>query len=297
MQSNRKTRRYSKTKNGLSLLSGLGTGAVLMYLFDPKEGRQRRQHLGETAGEALHGTGQVLSDTWGTLSDGTRQLSHDVAGYAASQGSETNEAVQGIVRRTAEIGRDMADRARRLGRDASSRAQSYRPSYFSRPEEHSYPIATHSLTALGCLALGLGAMYLFDPQRGNQRRAVLRDRMMRAVRETGDTFHVTGRHLRNKAYGAVAETRAKFSHENITDEQLSARVRSELGRAVSNPGAIEVTADQGRVTVRGPVRSREANSLISTISSIRGVQSVDNQLQSHDEPGSIPDLQGTSSSS
>src|SRR4051794_23833821 len=38
-------------KTGASVLGGLGIGALLMYLFDPEEGQQRRGYLTEAASD------------------------------------------------------------------------------------------------------------------------------------------------------------------------------------------------------------------------------------------------------
>ena len=83
-----------------------------------------------------------------------------------------------------------------------------------------------------------------------------------------------------------------FKSEDVPDDVLVSRLRSKMGRVVSHPRAIEITANQGRVTLRGQVLASEANDLISCISSASGVREVDNRLEVHEEVGNVPSLQG-----
>jgi hypothetical protein len=62
-----------------------------------------------------------------------------------------------------------------------------------RDEDHHY--IGQTAFALGSLALGAGAVYLFDPDQGQQRRARLIERTTYSVREVGDFFRKTGRRL------------------------------------------------------------------------------------------------------
>src|SRR5436305_390394 len=53
-----RARRPAPTESGLLVLAGIGIGALLMYLFDPALGRQRRAFL---ANRTAHGS-RVLQD-------------------------------------------------------------------------------------------------------------------------------------------------------------------------------------------------------------------------------------------
>jgi osmotically-inducible protein OsmY len=150
---------------------------------------------------------------------------------------------------------------------------------------------------LGAL-VGAGLMYFLDPDRGRRRRALLRDQIAHAGNELeglGDAVASQARHLTNQAGGMVAETRARVMREEVDDVTLTARVRSELGRLVSNPSSIGVSADHGRITLTGPILTREVDSLIDGVESIRGVADVINRLQVHEQPGDVPGLQGRNS--
>jgi osmotically-inducible protein OsmY len=69
-------------------------------------------------------------------------------------------------------------------------------------------------------------------------------------------------------------------------------VRSKIGRVVSHPGAIEIAADQGSVTLRGPILAGEVDGLLSCVSSVKGVKGVENLLEAHEQAGGVPGLQG-----
>ena len=138
------------------------------------------------------------------------------------------------------------------------------------------------------LAMGAGLMYLLDPQRGRRRRARIRDKVVHGAHEIEDakgTIASRARHLRNRARGAVAETRAKLRTDEVDDPVLEGRVRSQLGRLVPDPSGIHVSAEHGRVTLRGTTRSSAVASLIEGIQNIPGVHDVINRMQAEETAG------------
>ena len=78
----------------------------------------------------------------------------------------------------------------------------------------------------------------------------------------------------------------------MDDARLLERVRARLGRVCSHPRAIDVEAQGGQVTLRGPVLSSEVQDLLSAAAGVRGVRSVINELEPHDSPEGVPALQG-----
>lgn len=144
---------------------------------------------------------------------------------------------------------------------------------------------------------GAGLMYLFDPQQGKRRRALLRDQWVKFQNQAQSTAEATQKQIEDRAQGLVAETRSRLENEPVSDETLVARVRSEMGRVVSHPGALEVTASGGRVTLRGNILADEVSRVMQAVRMVQGVTNVDNQLRIHQEPGDIPDLQGGSTTS
>lgn len=142
-------------------------------------------------------------------------------------------------------------------------------------------------------AIGAGAMYLLDPGRGARRRALIRDQMVRASHKTADGLDALSRDVANRARGIVAETRGILSHESVGGRKLQERVRAELGRVVSHPHAIDVTAtDDGCVCLTGPILTEEADTAIAAIQSVHGVCAVEDRLERHATPEGVPSLQG-----
>jgi osmotically-inducible protein OsmY len=146
---------------------------------------------------------------------------------------------------------------------------------------------------VGGIGLGAALMYLFDPDRGRRRRALIRDKVEGAANKTSDYAEKMSRDLRNRAYGVVAETKSMFRHEEVTDDVLVDRVRAKLGRYPVHVGAIDVTAQNGNVTLRGPILDNEFADVVRAVRSVRGVKGIDNQLEVNAEKGNIPSLQGT----
>ncbi|HEX7773929.1 MAG TPA: BON domain-containing protein [Pyrinomonadaceae bacterium] len=139
------------------------------------------------------------------------------------------------------------------------------------------------------LGLGTGLMYLLDPDRGRRRRALLRDKCMWAARKTGEGIKVTARDLRNRTQGI---THLHSSSEPVDDRKLAERVRSKLGRVVSHPGAIQVDAQNGAVTLSGPILVEEMPELLACVNRVNGVNQVINNLEAHEQTDNHPALQG-----
>lgn len=62
--------------------------------------------------------------------------------------------------------------------------------------------ARNSLVGAG---IGAGLMFLLDPARGNRRRALIRDKMIYAVRKTRDTAGAARRDVGNRLYGMTRQ--------------------------------------------------------------------------------------------
>ena len=142
------------------------------------------------------------------------------------------------------------------------------------------------------LGLGTGIMYLLDPDRGKRRRALLRDKCARAARKTGEGMEVTARDLRNRTQGIITDIQSRFSSEPPDDSVLVERVRSKLGRIVSHPGAVEIIAQNGNVTLQGPILANEVDDLLSCVKHVHGVNDVVNNLEVHEHADNHPALQG-----
>jgi uncharacterized membrane protein len=113
--------------------------------------------------------------------------------------------------------------------------------------------------ALTAALFGAAGMFLLDPTEGRRRRAVLRDRV---------------------AHGA-----ARLTTREVSDAVLLDRVRTRLGRVVSVPHAVAVSARDGAVTLTGTVSPHEHGRLVLAASLVPGVVDVVDHLESRVELG------------
>jgi len=152
-------------------------------------------------------------------------------------------------------------------------------------------------TTLGLIsgaAIGAGLMYLADPDRGNRRRSGVRDKVAHGFHSVGSVVDKGIRDLRNRVRGTAAETWSAVKPANVSDEILVERVRAKIGRSISHPSAIEVTAKQGKIILSGPVLESEADDLIDAAYSVRGVRDVESRIETHRTSEDAPGLQGHS---
>lgn len=140
--------------------------------------------------------------------------------------------------------------------------------------------------------LGAGMTYFLDPDRRARRRARVLGGLAHAVNLTGRGVGATSRDALHRAYGTAASARSVLRRDRVTDPVLAQRVRAKLGRLVSHPHALEVTASDGTVTLAGPILQREAPHLIRAVRRMRGVCDVVDQLEKHEQAGNVPSLQG-----
>lgn len=77
---------------------------------------------------------------------------------------------------------------------------------------------------LGGLSLGMGLMYLLDPEKGAGRRNVVRGFMEDYGRQTGDFVDDTRRTLGRQAQAALARARVPFRRQPGLGEQLRTQV-------------------------------------------------------------------------
>src|SRR4030095_8355876 len=146
-----------------------------------------------------------------------------------------------------------------------------------------------AVTAAAAAAAGAAAMYYLDPMTGRRRRAIVRDRPVGLSHEAGPYALAQGRRAADHLRGAAARGRAMlWRSPPASDAQLRERIRSRLGRISSRPRAIEVDVDQGCVCLRGVIAADEVGPLLTLVSSLPGVERVDNLLIP-DEPPDLPE--------
>jgi osmotically-inducible protein OsmY len=146
-------------------------------------------------------------------------------------------------------------------------------------------------TIVSGVGLGAALMYLLDPDKGRRRRALLRDRAVHVFHKTADGLYYASRGVAQRAEALSARTRSLLTQCWVSDEVLAERVRSRIGHVVSHPGAIEVTAEDGRVILAGPILAGEVEELLTSVSRVPGVTGLENRLEVHEEAGHVPALQ------
>jgi uncharacterized membrane protein len=140
--------------------------------------------------------------------------------------------------------------------------------------------------------VGAGFLYYFDPVLGNRRRALVRDQINHGFNKAGDAIDATVRDMQNRAYGLFAEARGCLTSDHADDEIIAQRVRSKMGRHVSHPSSIEVSAHNGVVHLNGPILAHEVDDLVCAVKSVRGVEDVVDNLEIHESAENISALQG-----
>ena len=147
------------------------------------------------------------------------------------------------------------------------------------------------------IALGAGSAFFLDPQQGRRRRALLRDRMARTTREAREFGDAAARDLRGRAQGLSTQLRAQarsLRGAPASDDTLVQRVRAKLGRYVSHPHAIRVSAQNGYVTLSGDILAGEHARLLQALRSVSGVRDCADRLDVHASAEGISALQGGS---
>ncbi|MBZ5506640.1 MAG: SRPBCC family protein [Acidobacteriia bacterium] len=144
----------------------------------------------------------------------------------------------------------------------------------------------------GAYGAGLLTMYFLDPQRGKRRRAELGDTLTHSKHELEKFAGRLSRDVENRTEGVLAEAQRLFQHVPTSDYVLEQRVHTALGRVVSHPSAIEVSAKDGSVFLTGWVLTEEAEDVERAVASIEGVKDFTSYLNTSTGPEHIPGLQG-----
>jgi BON domain len=145
------------------------------------------------------------------------------------------------------------------------------------------------------IAIGAGLMYFLDPRRGNARLATIRQKATRAAHEVEGAARIGARDLEHRASGLAARLQRVFGEResNVSDDVLVARVRAKLGHVCSHPDAIDVAAKGGGcIELKGPILQDEAEQVLSAIQRVRGVRTIDDDLELHERSGDVPGLHG-----
>ena len=69
-----------------------------------------------------------------------------------------------------------------------------------------------------------------------------------------------------------------MSREPVSNSVLTERIRAKLGRYVANPAAIQVTTNDGQITVSGRIPASEVDGLLAALQHVPGVRKLDHHL-------------------
>jgi len=72
---------------------------------------------------------------------------------------------------------------------------------------------------LAGLGVGAGLMYLLDPDRGNRRRALIRDKVVRLNRQTHEAVSGRAKDVSNRAKGFLHEAKSVFETDDDASRQ------------------------------------------------------------------------------
>ncbi len=142
---------------------------------------------------------------------------------------------------------------------------------------------------------GAALMYLFDPQHGARRRAMLKDKAEAGGHDLSDYAQAQAKRVLDRARGlsARARTYAATGEKTRSDDyEIGERIRARLGHVVSHPGAICVDVAGGSACLSGHVLAHEHDAVLSAVWAVPGVADIEDGLTVHDEAGNFPALQG-----
>lgn len=148
--------------------------------------------------------------------------------------------------------------------------------------------------ALSLLA-GAALMYFFDPDQGRARRARVQEHLVARVRHgTEGTRGPDTRSLGTRIEGVMAQARGRWRRgsEEFNERRLYEAVRARIGRLVDHPRAIGVAVEGRRVTLSGHVLASEERHLLWGVSTLPGVEHLENRLAVHESSAQVPELKG-----
>ena len=126
--------------------------------------------------------------------------------------------------------------------------------------------------------VGVGLMYLFDPNRGRARRAEIESRAKRLCHEAVRTVERLAKDVENRFEGLAAEAKHLVDREPVDAPKLTARVRAKLGRLVRRPHDVNVEVEAGKVVLTGEIEAYEAGRVLAGVMAVPGVIDIENKL-------------------
>jgi uncharacterized membrane protein len=133
-------------------------------------------------------------------------------------------------------------------------------------------------TLLGGAAGGAAAWYFLDGENGGRRRAAFARKAQKLGREIAKGAELSLRDVENRVSGLARQTWTSFIRPPLDDRVQVERVRARMGRIVSHPHKIHVTADNGVITLWGEAAEQDARRLVEAVAAMPGIRSVQNEI-------------------
>jgi osmotically-inducible protein OsmY len=133
-------------------------------------------------------------------------------------------------------------------------------------------------------ASGAAAVYFLDPDSGNRRRAVTRDKATstagKAAGQAAGQAKAATQRAKGVVHDATPSVAEKAKATKLNDADLARKVETEIFRDADVPkGQIDVNAEDGVVVLRGEVERPELiKDLEEKTRSVQGVKDVENLL-------------------
>ncbi len=138
------------------------------------------------------------------------------------------------------------------------------------------------LSVLTSAGIAAAFVYFYDPVSGKRRRTLMRERANRTVHDAQHFLDVASRDLQNRSFGIMEELRSRLAGQKVDDDKLVRRVAARLGHHMMRAKDVGITAEDGVVTLEGPILSSEIDAVIRAIQRIPGVRELRNQLTIHE---------------
>lgn len=258
---------HRKTENAVSILAGTLVGAGVMFLLDPNSGARRRQKIRNYATDKAH-----------EYSAKAKDYADQVAKHVRTAHEHLSKA-QDISDHVTEYGNDLWNQVQGLGNKLSTRSKELLDSRQPRRPSMALPVTA---SAVGCCALGLGLMYMLDPDRGRERRQWLMGSIGSCVRSTGQSFRHLGQMISGRGKGEEEYPGVRYPSAGgpAASEQLVDHIRAEIGKRIQNDQRVQIIADRnGTVTLSGTIVPGESEMLVAAVEAMDGVNLVINRME------------------
>jgi osmotically-inducible protein OsmY len=133
-------------------------------------------------------------------------------------------------------------------------------------------------------ASGAAAVYFLDPDSGNRRRAVTRDKATSTATKAAGQAAGQAKAAAQRAKGAVHDATPSVAEKakatQLNDADLARKVETEIFRPADAPkGQVDVNVENGVVFLRGELgTTEEIDTLVEAANKVTGVKGVESLL-------------------